>query len=1015
MVMRIGNLLSVLLFFSLLLYACNGTPTESSAASENAQEVFILDDFENATISEIWNGTVSLSKEFPAHGKRCLELTTNDEQPLWLESEELLKDWSSYKTLKFDIYNPSSQLHYGYIEICDELGTDEQAAFHGQSYNWQKVFLNSGWNHFEFLLQNAMVSEGDRPLSLDKIRKFRLSFGSLGHSLYIDNIRLVKGEESTKTASRIDPRDSRIVIDDRYVYPTLAGPEEDIKVNPEIEQLRKEAEAAVKKLEKEVNTAELQGYQTLYQRIPLITAEVGLGIRSKLVWFQSEEEQTKILEYIIASCAEASREIEVILATQQSNVPVLAPENETTFPVFYVPPYPPLKELKPDNGFYRDKNGKPVLIFSMLQINQGPLMDYFAPFNHRLESYTVGGGSRYNIEHSPVYKAFHNHPGTHRVGWDGWCGHLIKDRWAMGGKKEDVVICLESHHIRQAILEYIKMHHHEWKENPNLLYNIMAYELQYICYCEMSQQMFRDWLKTKHKRISELNRIWDTQYQSFTQVTAPATRNARPIDDVNRAAWYDWASFNTRRFTDYLNWVKREMRKFDQNTPICAGGTSSMLGSSNSVTGIDEEMIINEVDDVILNESGSSTIFSDLLSSLSEEKKVMVEPEMGGGPHGILLQFLHGKSAISKWWWASAPSREYLQMNQSSLPHSKTISLSEIDEVLRLGLDVRRLSPEIAAFTQPEPEVAILYSKTSILQVPPTLVQAGHTPYIDALYSAWEGSRFLGCRIGFVSEKQILAGKLAKYKLLIVPAAKYIRPEVVTAILHYVEEGGTAVIIPESFIFDQYAREDNRISEIGINITDVTLPPVLGEGEQVQNYDQSFSQSILYGDVQKEITTLDKDIFKDYTTPVTLYSNGLVQSIDPGPHQVLAKFEDGKAAIVLVETGNGAIYYLAAPLKTADYHKLLSPLGQKLALRRPVKGIDQNGQLVTGVEVRAVEREADYLVYASNLTPEPVEFDLKRSGDTGVIVDLRSLHEVKEGHVRLKPFQETIFRVEKND
>jgi len=419
------------------------------------------------------------------------------------------------------------------------------------------------------------------------------------------------------------------------------------------------------------------------------------------------------------------------------------------------------------------------------------------------------------------------------------------------------------------------------------------------------------------------------------------------------------------------------------------------------------------VDDVILNESGSSTIFSDLLLSLSEGKKAMVEPEMGGGTHGILLQFLHGKSAIAKWWWAGAPSREYLRMNQSSLPHSKTISLSDIDEVLRLGLDVRRLSPEIATFMQPEPEVAILYSKTSIIQVPPTQVQAGHTPYIDALYSAWEGSRFLGCRIGFVSEKQILAGKLTKFKLLIIPAAKYNRLEVVTAILKYIKEGGTAVVIPESFVFDQYAREDNRIAELGINITDVTLPPVIGEGEKVQNYDQSFSQTLLYGDVQKEITTLDRDIFKEGESPVTLQSNGLVQSIDPGSHQVLARFDDGKAAIVLAQTGKGNVYYLAAPLQTADYHKLFSPLAQKLGLIRPVKGIDRNGKLVTGVEVRSVEREADYLVYASNLTAEPVEFDLKGSGELGNVTDLRSLHQVPEGHVRLHPFQETIFKVER--
>jgi hypothetical protein len=57
-----------------------------------------------------------------------------------------------------------------------------------------------------------------------------------------------------------------------------------------------------------------------------------------------------------------------------------------------------------------------------------------------------------------------------------------------------------------------------------------------------------------------------------------------------------------------------------------------MLNSANSVSGIDEEKIINELDDVILNESGDSPIFSDLLTSLSEKKKVMVDPQLGGGP-----------------------------------------------------------------------------------------------------------------------------------------------------------------------------------------------------------------------------------------------------------------------------------------------------------------------------------------------------------------------------------------------
>ena len=72
-------------------------------------------------------------------------------------------------------------LVYGTHPDIRRSGTDEQAEFKGQSYRGEgKLFLNTGWNHFEFLIQHAMVEEGDRPLALDKIRKLRFSFGIHG-------------------------------------------------------------------------------------------------------------------------------------------------------------------------------------------------------------------------------------------------------------------------------------------------------------------------------------------------------------------------------------------------------------------------------------------------------------------------------------------------------------------------------------------------------------------------------------------------------------------------------------------------------------------------------------------------------------------------------------------------------------------------------------------------------------------------------------------------------------------
>lgn len=541
----------------------------------------------------------------------------------------------------------------------------------------------------------------------------------------------------------------------------------------------------------------------------------------------------------------------------------------------------------------------------------------------------------------------------------------------------------------------------------------MAYELQYICYCDKSQQMYRNWLKEKYSNVSKLNKIWNTNHNSFSEIIAPPTKNARPADDVNRAAWYDWTDFNTRRFTDYLKWVKLEMQKFDPHTPICAGGTHSMLSSSNGVTGIDEEMIINEVNDVILNESGDTPIFSDLLSSLSEKPKVMVDPEMGGSVHGLLLQFLHGKSDISKWWWASSPSKEYLQMNQSSIPHSKDISLADVEEVLRIGLDVRRLGEEIAAFTKVNPEIALLYSKTSILQVPPSQVQAGTTPYIEALKTAWEGSRYLGCRVGFVSEKQVLENKLKMFKLLIVPAAKYSNSEVITKVHEYIKEGGTAVIVPESFIFDQYARDNDRMVDFGVKILDVTVPSVSGVGEREQNYDQSFSQKVKYENIQKEITVLKNDIFENRNQLVRFQSQGLVQTIDKNGTKVLAQFDDGNPAIVKKEIGKGTLYYLATPLKASDLHQVFTPIVENIDLKRPIVGVNENGDLITNIEIRAVERDLDYLIYASNLTPEHVKFKLKGNLNMEPITDLRKMVEIRGKNIKLDPYQETIFRIEK--
>ena len=433
---------------------------------------------------------------------------------------------------------------------------------------------------------------------------------------------------------------------------------------------------------------------------------------------------------------------------------------------------------------------------------------------------------------APSTRPFTPTPDTHRVGWDGWCGHLVRDLDSMGGtKKENVVICIESPRIRQAIREYIRLNIPKFHKNRELLYNIMAYELMYICYCERSRQMFHQWLATKHGTIAQANRRWGTSFASFAEVIPPPVKDSRPLPGTNRAVWYDWARFNQDRFTDYLLWVRSEIRAIDPSVPLAAGGSSSMLAGRTGTTGIDEERIVNEVDDVIIHEGGGSTLGMDLQLALSDRKLPLADPEMSlGDVQHLMPHFLHGKSVAQLFHWPSQPANEYYGNDQSSLAHSWDYPLTDIGELLRTALDVRRLNREIAAFVEAPAEVAILYSQTATLQLPPEMLTWQVTPYLAELGKAYSASQFLDAKVTFVTERQALAGKLARYKLVLVPGARNLPAPVVERLWSYARQGGHLLILPESLLGDEYNQPRDYLQPLGISIQGTQRPAAKDSG-----------------------------------------------------------------------------------------------------------------------------------------------------------------------------------------
>jgi len=971
----------------------------------------VLDDFERAAPLTGWQGSAKISAAHATHGKNGLEVQF-DSRSGTLTTSLQDGDWTGYERLLFDVYNPEATPVILSLRLYDAVGGDgPNVAPHDLYRADRKLFLGSAWTHVEVLLKSLETSSELRFLALDQMRRLTLLADTSGHplTLFFDNFRLVAGVEGDSTASAKAPQDLTTHMDGRWVTILQVGPADKIPESATVQNLRREAQQEHQALKVTIETAEQMGLDTIYSQAELTVAELGLNFRPKLAWFNNDREKEAMFRYAADACRQERRHLEKLLTGE-----VRLPErDDTQVSPPSIPPYPRVRNLSIQNGFFVDQDARPLFVTSVHGPSQGLLKFFATPMQH-IESYSVGGGSRWTVRSCPIYEAFQKFPDTHRVGWDGWCGHLIRDFNATGGKKENVVICLESPHTREAVERYIEREFPKWQKNPDLLYNIMAYELQYICYCDRSQQLFRSWLERKHGTVDHLNQAWGTRYASFQEIVAPPTKQARPLPGTNRGQWYDWALFNQDRFCDYLVWVKSVIRRFDAATPLAAGGSYSMLVGSNGTSGIDEEQIINRVDDVIIHEGSGSTLGMDLQLALSEEPKPLCDPEMNLDRVQYLLpHMLHGKSVVQLWHWPDQPPAEHPHHIDHSLAHGWKFSLADLSALFRTVLDSRRLSKEIAAFPSVQAEAAILYSRTSMVQIPPEMLTWRTTPYLRELENSYEASRFLDARTTFVSESQILRGKLSKIKVLIVPAASHLRAEVVSAVYHFVEQGGTLVMLPSSLLSDEYNRPADYLAQLGVQVRRIEQPATDRTGEIEQAYDQSFHERVTYRSQEiVDLKTMPTGLFVKNAPPIK--AQGTRQEITvTGQHQTLAAFPQGLPALVSLNRGRGLIYYSATNYPRQSLSALLDQIFEAAGVSRPVRVRSENGQSLGDVEARYVSSNSGKLLYLVNLNETPISAKIEVKDQASPrLFELRKQEKLTTNRVSVPAGETLIFRLD---
>ena len=586
------------------------------------------------------------------------------------------------------------------------------------------------------------------------------------------------------------------------------------------------------------------------------------------------------------------------------------------------------------------------------------------------------GATRYDYHKTPIWELYQKDPKSHRVYDGGWCGHIIKDKWSIGGHGGEKGVCIISldyppmlEAVRKSIVAKARRIKESGRAKKAKILS-MDWEFTYQNYDEPSAKKWRRWLSDRYQAIDKLNEIWKTDFKGFEEITLPSVHWNQ---EQNPAKYYDFGEFNLWRLTDYMLWARNVIEKECPGWPITVGG-GQPFGAEFAMQGIDEEYLRQRgVVDVLLSETGSrswGTASAFDLQHSMDPKAMIHDPEYHSTGGFMPLMFFHGASSVDFYNW-----------------DSKGVSKSLPDgyATLRGCLDVRRLAEYIVEFPKVSPQVAILYSRASLIQrFPGTTGRRGsETPYTLGLQKCYRAGTILDTHMGFITSRQLREEPIREgLKVIIVPGAYYTNAEVFQKILAFADNGGTVVVMPTSFVADEYNRRRHYLKEIGIEIAKEEVPKYLAKkaraGVQIPGSEYDFIQGpIAETVVRDEPTAVIRWKAGGVRPAAKLFGRGIKQAIKPtGEHTVLATYEDGSPAVVQRRYGKGQIIYAASELEQSSLGDFLDWVYERVGIERLVRVKNPGGERIDGLESRTVRYKGGYLSYLYNMTEETVSAKL---------------------------------------
>jgi hypothetical protein len=330
-----------------------------------------------------------------------------------------------------------------------------------------------------------------------------------------------------------------------------------------------------------------------------------------------------------------------------------------------------------------------------------------------------------------------------------------------------------------------------------------------------TRRLWRNYLISQHGTVEHLNQKWGTEYTSWNEI--PVYVNPNEDNYQQPPGSYDWMRFNDERIANWIEWLDLRVHAAAKDKLTHAKLCDRYFAPYDVMQGIDPYLISRVTDLAGKDSTGDPpTLFAiDSLLRRAKERPVFNSENhfLGDGStnevlpgevrSSFWLQGLGGLDASTAWIW---------DRNDAD-PNSPFVGLWQYrpgatEEYFRTGLDLMRIMPDMIALREKPIEVAVLYSRVSVLR---------NSKHADALRQTAQALLELGLPFSAVNEQMLSAGQVQKrltdVKVLILPGVKNLADDGLDA-LPWVERAGIKLVtVGKDFAtFDAYNKPRTKIS-----------------------------------------------------------------------------------------------------------------------------------------------------------------------------------------------------------